>query len=334
MTVLTAGARFAVNMDALGFAPMSNVTFEATNLIYADIGGGNRDTFYGNFSYDGFSDLAGGVLNHVQETLAGFLHFDISGFSVSAVNFADLAQSGSTISALTLILGGADQITGSPLNDNLFGLDGNDTINGGGGYDTVFGGAGDDVIIGGTGVGPGEGYLRGEDGNDSIVGGINFDDINGNAGSDTIHGGAGDDWVVGGKDNDLLFGDDGADIVYGNLGDDTLDGGAGNDLIRGGQGDDSLAGGAGNDWISGDRGNDTMSGGPGADTFHSFGGAGIDRVLDFSAAEGDRVQLDLGTTYTVTQVGADTVIDMVGGGQMTLVGVNMATLPSGWIFEA
>ena len=65
---------------------------------------------------------------------------------------------------------------------------------------------------------------------------------------------------------------------------------------------------------------------PGADTFHGSQDAGIDRVLDFNLAEGDRVQLDPGTTYTVSQVGADTVIDMGGGDQMILVGVQLASL--------
>jgi Ca2+-binding RTX toxin-like protein len=105
-------------------------------------------------------------------------------------------------------------------------------------------------------------------------------------------------------------------------------------LIRGGQGDDSLYGGAGNDWLSGDRGNDTLTGGMGADTFHTFSGAGIDRVLDFHIQEGDRVQLDPGTTWTVSQVGADTVIDMGNGDQMVLVGVQLSTLTGAWIFGA
>ena len=105
-------------------------------------------------------------------------------------------------------------------------------------------------------------------------------------------------------------------------------------MIRGGQGDDVIYGDAGNDWISGDRGNDTMTGGAGADTFHTFSGAGIDKVTDFNAAEGDRVQLDQGTHYTVSQVGADTVIDMGNGDQMILVGVQLSSLPQGWIFGA
>jgi len=151
-------------------------------------------------------------------------------------------------------------------------------------------------------------------------------------GNDTASGGAGDDWVVGGKDNDTLSEDAGADIVYGNLGNDTGDGGSGDDIIRGGQGDDVLFGGTGNDWISGDRGNDTLTGGFGADTFNTFGDAGTDRVLDFNRAEGDRVRLDPGSTYTVSQVGSDTVINVTGGAQLILVGVSQASLTGDWIF--
>ena len=49
----------------------------------------------------------------------------------------------------------------------------------------------------------------------------------------------------------------------------------------------------------------------GADRFHTFSGSGVDRVMDFNLAEGDRVMLDPGTTYTISQVGADTVIGIV-----------------------
>lgn len=151
-------------------------------------------------------------------------------------------------------------------------------------------------------------------------------------GNDSASGGLGDDWVVGGKDNDSLSGDAGSDLVYGNLGDDTCAGGDGDDVVRGGQQNDLLSGGAGADYVSGDRGDDTVSGGEGADIFHTFGEAGLDRVSDFRLADGDRVQLDPGTQYTVSQVGADTVVSMSGGGQMVLVGVQLSTLTPGWIF--
>jgi len=123
-------------------------------------------------------------------------------------------------------------------------------------------------------------------------------------------------------------------VVWGNLGNDTQDGGDGNDQVRGGQGDDSITGGAGNDFVSGDRGNDTVAGGAGADLFHGSQDAGIDRVIDFNLAEGDRVMLDSGTTYALLQAGLDTVLDMGGGHQMILVGVQLATLTPGWIFGA
>ncbi|MDB5467659.1 MAG: hypothetical protein JWQ46_2421 [Phenylobacterium sp.] len=136
--------------------------------------------------------------------------------------------------------------------------------------------------------------------------------------------------IEGGPGDDRLDGTDGDDLIFGRPGNDTLNGGPGNDHLRGGQGNDLISGGAGDDWISGDRGDDTLSGGPGGDTFHSFAGAGLDRVTDFNAAEGDRVQLDPGTAYTVRQKGADTVVVMTQA-RLVLVGVAAATLPPGWI---
>lgn len=222
---------------------------------------------------------------------------------------------------------GGDQLDGGDGDDALWGDAGGDTMAGGAGSDTAFGGEGDDRIEDASGVN----YLRGGQGADVVAGGSDFDDAHGNEGDDTVSGGQGDDWVVGGKDQDRLTGDDGDDIVYGNLGQDTCEGGVGSDILRGGQDNDVVLGGAGDDWLAGDRGADTLTGGTGADTFHFFAEAGIDRVLDFSIAEGDRVLLAPGTDYSVSQIGADTVVELGGGAQMILVGVQLATLPNGWI---
>ena len=275
----------------------------SSRLIFAVWDAGGRDTF----------DFSGYSQNQLIELREGF--FSNVGGLVGNVAIAQGAQIENAIGGF-----GNDTITGNALNNAL---------TGGAGYDSMFGGAGDDTLDGGTG----NSYLRGEDGNDSIVGGASFDDINGNTGNDTANGGGGNDWVVGGKDNDLLYGGDGDDLVYGNLGADTCYGGAGNDIVRGGQDNDVLDGGAGNDFLSGDRGSDTITGGAGADMFHISAGAGLDRVLDFNRAEGDQVHLDAGATYTVTQVGADTVVTLSDpSDQIILVGVQMSTLTPGWIF--
>jgi Ca2+-binding RTX toxin-like protein len=195
------------------------------------------------------------------------------------------------------------------------------------GKDTVFGGLGDDTI---SGMGE-EDFLRGGDGDDSLSGGMAFDDLHGNVGNDTVAGGKGWDWVVGGQGDDMLFGDEGHDLVYGQLGQDTLDGGAGDDGMAGGQANDVLSGGDGNDYITGDRGDDTLTGGAGADTFHTFAQAGVDRITDFNAGEGDHLLVDVGSAYTLSQVGPDTVVDMGGGNQAILVGVQLTSLTTGWI---
>ncbi|WP_337187085.1 matrixin family metalloprotease [Phenylobacterium sp.] len=340
---LTAGGGSFINIESVVF-----------------FGGAGADTIQGGSLHDvllgaqGADSLAGGAGDDIlfgdtgADTLAGGEGDDlIDGWSgddwIIASGGADEIYGGTGIDTLDFsgllsgvnvaintrnVIMGASQVMAEM--ENMIGTPYGDHLKGDGGDNRIFGGGGNDTVIGGDGAN----YLRGDEGNDSLMGGAGFDDINGNMGDDTASGGLGDDWVVGGKDQDRLFGDEGDDIVYGNLGDDTLDGGPGNDVVRGGQGNDTLTGGAGNDFMSGDRGDDTVAGGAGADIFHIFAEAGIERVLDFNLAEGDRVMLAPGSQYTVSQVGADTVISLVGGAQMILVGVAMSGLTGDWIFGA
>jgi serralysin len=273
--------------------PWFVTTTASQKLIFAVWDAGGNDTF----------DFSGYANNQTIDLRAGFF---------------------SNVGGLTGNVAVAEGVT----IENALGGSGSDLIHGNAAANRIFGGAGADTVDGGSG---GSNYLRGDDGNDLITGGGDFDDINGNVGADTAHGGLGDDWVVGGQDNDQLFGDAGGDIVYGNLGADTCDGGDGADLIRGGQANDVLTGGPGADWLSGDRGDDTLTGGAGADIFHGSQDAGIDRITDFSYAEGDRVTFDPGTTYTIAQQGADVVLTMGPGNQMILANVQLSSLGSGWI---
>ena len=111
---------------------------------------------------------------------------------------------------------------------------------------------------------------------------------------------------------------------------DTLDGGLGSDSLYGGKGDDALAGGDGDDVLRGDLDDDTLSGGVGADVFIAQGG-GADRVLDFNAADGDRVHVETGQSYAVAQQGSDVVIDLGGDAHMVLVNIQHTSLQDGWI---
>ena len=110
-------------------------------------------------------------------------------------------------------------ITGTDLDDEVFGTIENDNIFGLYGDDTIHGLEGDDVLHGG-------------EGNDSLFG---------DEGSDVLYGDSGNDLVEGGDGDDILMGGVGDDTLYGNDGNDFLDGGEGRDELYGGEGDDLIA---------------------------------------------------------------------------------------------
>ena len=126
-------------------------------------------------------------------------------------------------------------------------------------------------------------------GNDQITGGDSDDTLRGFDGNDVLKGGTGSDTLIGDAGHDRLIGGSGADALFG---------GSGNDRLYGERGNDVLVGGAGNDIIVGGKGSDTMTGGSGTDSFrfHSLldlVGNDIDRITDFSHADGDTIYLAL-----------------------------------------
>lgn len=101
----------------------------------------------------------------------------------------------------------------------------------------------------------------------------------------TIEGTRLNDFRAGGRGDDLLLLGAGDDIGRGRAGHDGLEGGAGRDRLYGDLGDD---------WLFGGSGADVLSGGRGADRFAYRSAAesrvgSMDRILDFDAAEGDRL---------------------------------------------
>ncbi|MBP2292467.1 calcium-binding protein [Azospirillum rugosum] len=164
----------------------------------------------------------------------------------------------------------------------------------------------------------------------SIVDAPKDQTLNGGAANDTLYGGAGNDALYGLGGNDELWGTDGRDTLWGGDGKDSLHGGAGDDLLHGGAGTDLLMGDLGNDTLWGDAGNDTLWGGAGADVFVFTRGGGRDRIADFSSAQGDRINLTKGMTYSLgTDGSGSAVLDFGGGDQLTLAGLARSQVTAG-----
>ena len=136
--------------------------------------------------------------------------------------------------------------------------------------------------------------IYGNDGDNVLVGGRGSDFMYGYRGNDEMRGGGGDDQIQGHQGNDQLFGDDGRDTLFGGYGDDALNGGAGNDSLWGGTGSDTLQGGTGADTFNFGRSVDSTSRTTEqvqAVTSDADDTAGVDTILDFNPAGGDRIDV-------------------------------------------
>ncbi len=119
----------------------------------------------------------------------------------------------------------------------------------------------------------------------------------------------------------------GDDVIYGrNSGTGTS-----RDFILAGSGNDTVFGQQGGDVISGGLGNDKLYGGGAADTFvfdAALGTSNVDTIYDFSASDGDKLQLNTGSGapfegltaanfsshVTWTLLGSDMVVSFDGDG--------------------
>ncbi len=189
--------------------------------------------------------------------------------------------------------------------------------------------ANDDVVtVNGTGA---TDLIDGRNGS-QILNGLGGDDVLfGEAGNDTLDGGLGNDTLNGGTGNDTALYSDATASVTVSLAAGTATGGAGtdlltsienvvgsnfNDVLTGDSGNNTLTGGAGNDVLTGGLGADTLYGGTGADhfVFNSIAdspGGGADKIMDFSHAEGDVI--DLSGIDAITG-GADDAFTLISGG--------------------
>ncbi|MGO1119752.1 M10 family metallopeptidase C-terminal domain-containing protein [Rhodovibrionaceae bacterium A322] len=155
---------------------------------------------------------------------------------------------------------------------------------------------------------------------EEALGGQGSDTLRGNEANNNLGGGAGQDDLFGAAGGDFLQGNQGQDFLQGNQGDDTIRGGSGDDTLRGGQGNDTLYGDKGDDVLFGDFGGEVFYGGDGADRFVIRGGDGQDRIEDFDAASGDRLELRSGFSSSEDSDGVIVALD--DGGEVFLVGAS------------
>lgn len=166
----------------------------------------------------------------------------------------------------------------------------------------------------------GDNHLRGMAGDDILIGRLGADSMEGGAGDDAyrvddsndvvteLSGGGYDrviasvDWILGAEIERLSLsgvanldgtGNALANRIDGNAGANILAGGEGRDALRGSAGADTLIGGAGGDMLDGGQGADILEGGAGGDRFffRSAAEAAGDIIVDFTAADGDRIDL-------------------------------------------
>ena len=182
---------------------------------------------------------------------------------------------------------------------------------------------------------------QGNELNNTLTGNAANNTLSGLAGDDILDGKAGADIMNGGQGNDTFYVDNIHDVIgeYANAGTDTviasvtyslaginaenltLTGSAnldatGNSLVN------VLVGNNGNNVLDGGYGNDTLTGGHGADTFVFGTGSGKDTITDYSAAEGDKINVHAYAGHAsavITQHGADTIITLGSGTEITVL---------------
>ena len=262
-------------------------------------GGDGADTLDGGA---GSNLLIGGAGNDVY--LVGGFGDQVGELAGEGIDEVRTALTGYTLTdgveTLTYTGVGAFAGTGNTLDNLIAGGAGADTLDGGFGADTLIGGLGDDVYVVDS---VGDTVIEGADaGIDEVRTTLSAFTLGDNVERLVFQGGG----AVGtgnGLDNWLV----------GNAGNDTLDGAAGNDTLLGG------------------LGNDVLTGGCGADLFAFALGDGQDTITDFDAAQGDRIGLAAGQSYSVdTNANGDAVIVYGTSDIVTLVGIQPAAVSSAW----
>lgn len=291
--------------------------------------GGASDTLVGGAGLDTFV-----IRNTASQTIrdfdaAGGEVIDLSHLDDLFVSFADVQAAASDGPSVEIALGGGNAlvlnaVTLSELSEDNFvfadASSGPNVINGTANEDTLTGTSDDDIIN----ALASDDTISGLGQNDTVNGGDGFDtvDYSAAAGAVTIN-------LATNVNSGLAAGQilNDVEAVVGTAFDDSLTGSEAPERLVGGSGNDLVNGGAGDDTLGGGEGDDTLTGGDGADRFLIADG-GSDRVTDFTAGDGDIIDLSDTDTFALSavQATADTVITLGNGETLTLENVAANTL--------
>lgn len=317
-TNLTAGVYFIeIRSDSnfirsTGFDTVISLSTAAIPVKHNVLKGGTGDdTYYAHAADDVLVEKAGEGRDFVAADVTWRL----------GSNFEDLR------------LAGTDAIngTGNDLDNELTGNSAVNVLKAGAGNDSLNGAGGADIMVGGTGN---DTYFVDnrldrvregvDEGVDTVISTITVT-LAANVENLTLKGTD----AINGNGNAL------ANTLAGNAAANVLKGGDGTDLLRGMGGIDNLQGGAGADKLDGGAGNDLLIGGIGADRFvfdkaglaTSTVTSGAERIMDFSHAERDRI--DLRAIDANGALAGDAAFAFIGGDAFSKVAGQLRTAQLG-----
>ena len=258
-------------------------------------GGADDDTYIVDHELDVVVEAFNAGYDQVIASVTHSLTTDVERLTLSGT--ADINGTGNMLANRLDGNAGANTLDDGDLNfvflggqaDSLYGGAGNDTLIGGGGADLLDGGLGADSMSGGI---DGDTYVV----NDTLD--VVFEEAD--AGYDRVLASvsftlaADVEWLsLSGTGSINGTGNASANRLDGNAVANILDGGEGSDSLYGLGGNDTLIGGGAGDRLEGGLGADSMTGGLGKDqfVFRSAAEANGDVITDFSAVEGDRLDL-------------------------------------------
>ncbi|MGO4123146.1 calcium-binding protein [Inquilinus sp. YAF38] len=247
-------------------------------------GGDGSDALYGGTGAD---TLLGDAGNDILEGGAGADTLDGgAGSNVASYRHSAAAV---TIDLATGAASGGDAAGDTYAGiANLRGSAHGDVLSGDAGVNILYGQAGDDL-------------LDGHGGKDLLIGGDGIDTVtfaDATAGVHVRIGGEPTYRTCEIREVENLIGSAFDDTLGGTGAANRMEGGDGADWLVAAGGDDTLLGGSGDDRMDAEYGADVLTGGAGADRFiyrafsdSTVDAAGRDRIEDFSAAEGDSINL-------------------------------------------